>query len=79
MLGRLRMSIEDCEAAYLKLSKRIFQPRHSKFSFQRTTTFYQAEGKFDATLLEKAIKETLTENGYPQDLLLEDLDDSCRW
>jgi hypothetical protein len=73
------MSIEDCEAAYLKLSERIFQPRHSKFSFQRTTTFLQADGKFDATVLEKAIKETLAENGYPQDLLLEDLDDSCRW
>jgi len=79
MLGRLRMSIEDCEAAYLKLSERIFQPRHSKFNFQRTTTFLQADGKFDATVLEKAIQETLVENGYDQDLLLKDLDNTCRW
>ncbi|KUJ11113.1 uncharacterized protein LY89DRAFT_595046 [Mollisia scopiformis] len=69
MLGRLRMSLEECENAYLKLSEQISQPRHSRFSIFRATTFLRADGKFDAAILEEVIKETLAENDFPEDVL----------
>jgi hypothetical protein len=60
MLGRLRMSLDECEKAYLTLSKKIFTPRRSSFQwFGRGMDFLQANGRFDARILEIAMKECI--------------------
>ncbi|OXV07447.1 hypothetical protein Egran_04789 [Elaphomyces granulatus] len=80
MLGRLRMSLDDCEAAYLNISRRIFQPiRHRANKIGQAVDFLQANGKFDAAKLEDCIKEILAELKMDQDMLLkEDDDKACK-
>jgi hypothetical protein len=81
MLGRLRMTIDECEAAYLRLSERIFDPKRSKVNvIGRGIDFLQANGKFDAKALEDAIKETIRDKGLQEDELLQDpdFDPPCR-
>ncbi|KAH6653065.1 acyl transferase/acyl hydrolase/lysophospholipase [Truncatella angustata] len=78
MLGRLRMSLEDCENAYLQLSERIFAPRRQRFNiFGQTKDFLQADGRFDAVILEEAIKDVL--RAYKtEDALLKDEGGPCK-
>lgn len=78
MLGRLRMTLEECQTAYLKLSERIFNPRRAKFNVVgRAKDFLLVNGKFDWMELEEAIKEII---GYklPESTLLQDLDPQCK-
>lgn len=57
-----------------------FSPRHAKINpAQRGFGFYKVDGKFDAAILERVIKETLTEQGLPENALLKDMNDHCRW
>lgn len=75
------MTIDECEAAYLKLSERIFDPKRSKVNvIGRGIDFLQANGKFDAKALEVAIKETIQGMGLEDDELLKDpdFDPPCR-
>ncbi|KAG9196814.1 hypothetical protein G6514_004066, partial [Epicoccum nigrum] len=67
MLGRLRMSVPDCIAAYLKLSERVFRKtRH------RVTVKGQIQGRFDSEELVRAIGEVVKQQGLPEDALLKD-------
>lgn len=67
MLGRLRMSVADCIAAYLKLSERVFRKtRH------RVTVKGQIQGRFDSEELAQAVKEVVAKQGLPEDALLKD-------
>jgi hypothetical protein len=67
MLGRLRMSVADCIAAYLKLSERVFRKtRH------RVTVKGRIQGRFDSDELARAIREALKQQGLPEDALLKD-------
>jgi hypothetical protein len=67
MLGRLRMSVADCIAAYLSLSNRVFQKtRH------RVTVKGQLQGRFDAEELARAVKEIVAKQGLLEDALLKD-------
>ncbi|KAF3214016.1 hypothetical protein TWF106_009370 [Orbilia oligospora] len=59
MLGRLRMSIDECIADWVELSKKIFQPKHRKFNLLRVVDFLKANGRFDAEILEAGIKEII--------------------
>lgn len=60
MLGCLKMSLEDCESAYIDLSKEIFTPRKSNYRLiGRGVDFVNAAGKFDAEVLENAIKKII--------------------
>ncbi|CAE7168497.1 unnamed protein product [Rhizoctonia solani] len=52
MLGRLRMSVSDAIRAYAQLSDQIFSEHKHRWQ----------EGKFKASLLEKAIKEIVANN-----------------
>lgn len=76
MLGRLRMSIEDCESAYLKISERIFQPKRNAHDMVgRGKDFLQANGKFGSGNLEAAIKEIIVDHcEKPENELLQDPD-----
>ena len=74
MLGRLRMSIDDCIKAYLSLSDRVFQKKRSPFTFKG-----KIQGKFDSKELERAVKEVVTAQGLSEDTLLKDAsDDACK-
>jgi retron-type reverse transcriptase len=78
MLGRLRMTLADCEDAYLMLSETIFTPRRSKINlFAQTKDFLQADGKFDAKILERTIKTCISKVG-DEDVLLKDPESSCK-
>ncbi|KAH0562548.1 hypothetical protein GP486_002769 [Trichoglossum hirsutum] len=80
MLGRLRMSLRDCEKAYLQLSERIFNPkRHSLHAFGKAKDFLMANGKFDSQALEDAIKEVVVSIAkMPEGELLQDPEPECK-
>ncbi|KAI9858936.1 MAG: hypothetical protein M1813_007238 [Trichoglossum hirsutum] len=80
MLGRLRMSLDDCQDAYLNLSERIFQPVRSSANVAgRLVDFVQANGKFDASRLEECVKQILKDQGKKEsELLKEDDTDTCK-
>ena len=74
MLGRLRMSINECIDAYLSLSNRVFQKKR-----HRVTTKGNIQGRFDSEELARAVKEVVTAQGQHEDALLKDvLDDACK-
>ena len=74
MLGRLRMSIDECIDAYLSLSDRIFQKKR-----HRVTIKGNIQGRFDSEELERAVKEVVTAQGLSEDTLLKDeSDDACK-
>ena len=78
MLGRLRMTLEECRTAYLKLSEQIFNPRRTKFNVVgRAKDFLLANGKFDWMELEEAIKEIIGHK-LPESTLLQNLDPQCK-
>jgi hypothetical protein len=72
MLGRLRMSIDDCIDAYLLLSDRIFQKKR-----HRVTVKGNIQGRFDSDELERAIKEVVVAQGLPENTLLKDTSDNA--
>ena len=74
MLGRLRMSIDECIDAYLSLSDRIFQKKR-----HRVTVNGKLQGRFDSEALAQAIKEVVAKKGFQEDALLKDVsDDACK-
>lgn len=80
MLGRLRMSLDECETAYLDLSRKIFTPAHHQANIPgRLYDFLQANGKFDSKPLEECIKTILRDHNLPEtELLKEDDQDACK-
>ena len=72
MLGRLRMSIDQCEGAYAMFSQDIFTPRSST-AIGRARDFITAEGKFSTEALETYIKELIDTVGLRASEKLEDL------
>lgn len=83
MLGRLRLSLDECEAAYLELSKTIFTPRRRTPNlFGQAKDFLQVDGRFDSSTLENAIKNEIRKvfpnSTSPEDELLRDLEGDCK-
>lgn len=72
MLGRLRMSIDDCIDAYLSLSDRIFQKKG-----HRVTLKGNIQGRFDSEELARVVKEVMVAQGLHGDALLKDGSDSA--
>lgn len=63
MLGRLRMSVEDCRTAYEKLSKQAFTPLKSKMNvLANLGVFWSAGPTFNVVELERAIISVIEEN-----------------
>lgn len=74
MLGRLKMSIDECIDAYLSLSDRVFQKKR-----HRVKTKGDIQGRFDSEELARAVKEVVTAQELQEDALLKDvLDDACK-
>ena len=81
MLGRLRMTIDECEAAYLELLERIFSPKRLKLNPFRASDFFLVNEKFDSDVLKGAIIDIITRKpGFEQSTLLKDpeLDQQCK-
>jgi hypothetical protein len=68
MLGRLRMTIDECIDAYLSLPDRIFQKKR-----HRVTIKGNIQGRFDSEELARAIKEVVRGKGLQEDALLKDV------
>src|SRR5205814_1267914 len=62
MLGRLRMTVDECIEAYTSLSDRVFEKKA-----HRVTIRGNLQGRFDTTALEDAIKQILKERGLNED------------
>jgi hypothetical protein len=72
MLGRLKMSIDECIGAYLSLSDRIFQKKR-----HRVTVKGDIQGRFDSDELARAVQEVILAQGLPADTLLKDVSESA--
>ncbi len=74
MLGRLKMSIDECIDAYLSLSDRIFQKKRHP-----VTVKGNIQGRFDAEELTRAVKEVVAAQKLKEDALLKDMsNDACK-
>jgi hypothetical protein len=80
MLGRLRMTVDQCRRAYLKLSERIFSPKRSAINvFSQATDFLLANGKFNYRDLEAVMKKVIVEDcGLGADTLLQEEEVRCK-
>jgi patatin-like phospholipase/acyl hydrolase len=80
MLGRLRMSLDECEKKYLQLSEKIFTPARSRGNVVgKGYDLLQANGKFKSEPLESTIQEILVSLRLSVDELLLDNDpESCK-
>lgn len=79
MLGRLRMSLDECQAAYTHLSETIFTPVHNPADPRRLYKYLKASGKFENAPLENSIKSTIWSKQLHEDALLKDRDpDACK-
>lgn len=72
------MSLEDCENGYLEMSKSVFTPRRHKINIPgRTKDFLQANGRFNSSTLESAIRK-FTRDFASEDALLKDERSPCK-
>ena len=69
MLGRLRMTVDECNDAYTSLSDRVFEEKSHRVNIKG-----KLRGRFDAAELERAVKEILAACGIGEDALLKDID-----
>ena len=67
MLGRLKMTIEECIDAYMVLSDNVFRKKR-----HRVTVKGNIQGRFNSKDLEKAVKKIVTIQGLQDDELLKD-------
>ena len=74
MLGRLRMSLQECENAYIMLSEKIFTPNRKDVDPRKIYDFLKANGKFDEKPLETSIKQTVREKTNDENALLREFD-----
>jgi hypothetical protein len=68
MLGRLRMSVEECITAYIQLSSRVFQKKHAlpvKISGK-------IKARYSSEELRRAIEDVVEANHLDKDTLLKD-------
>lgn len=79
MLGRLRMTLDECQSAYMHLSETIFTPIHHPVDPRRLYKYLKASGKFENAPLEDSIKSTIWSKQLHEDALLKDKDpDACK-
>ncbi|KAH7132768.1 acyl transferase/acyl hydrolase/lysophospholipase, partial [Dactylonectria macrodidyma] len=67
MLGRLRMTIDECITAYTSLSDKVFEKKSHRVKING-----QFQSRFDTAALEQAVKQILVDNGHGEDALLQD-------
>lgn len=77
MLGRLKMSVDECIEEYMDLSKEIFDPKDRqiipipiKLQLRGGGSHVHARARYKAEKLEKAIKKVIKKAGLQEDDLL---------
>ncbi|KAH3962123.1 hypothetical protein HBI25_217790 [Parastagonospora nodorum] len=76
MLGRLRMSVEDCIIAYVKLMRRIFERKENRSIM---SALGRVKPRFSAQALSEAIVEVLRASGHsPSESFEEPGDPTCK-
>lgn len=78
MLGRLRMSCEQCETQYLGLSERIFGGRKGKNKASEFIDLLRMKAKFDSAEFEDVIREIIVSANLDKDALLRDPTATCK-
>jgi patatin-like phospholipase/acyl hydrolase len=73
MLGRLRMTVDECIVAYTSLSDKVFEKKSHRVKING-----KLQGRFDAAALEVGIKQILQDRGLGEDELLKDVDAVCK-
>ncbi|KXX75712.1 Kinesin light chain [Madurella mycetomatis] len=73
MLGRLRMTVDECIDAYTSLSDKVFEKKSHRINIKG-----KLQGRFDTDELEQAVKQILAARGLGEDALLKDSDFSCK-
>jgi hypothetical protein len=74
MLGRLRMSVDECIAECTSLADRVFIKKNSIISLTG-----KLQGRYDPGVLGKAVKEIILKNGRDEDeLFWEQGKESCK-
>lgn len=68
MLGRLRMSVEECIDSYTQLASRVFQRRH----VSPVTIGGKMKARYSAEELQHAIEDVVKANNLDKDALLKD-------
>lgn len=71
MLGRLRMTVDDCIDAYTSLSDKVFEKKS-----HQVTVKGKLQGRFDKVELEGAVKQILVDRSFDKDALLKDSPDA---
>ncbi|KAJ6087073.1 hypothetical protein N7467_005987 [Penicillium canescens] len=69
MLGRLRMTVEECIEAYTSLSDQVFEKKSRRFSLK-------VKAKFNTADLEAVAKKIIRDRGFDQETLLQDSSDT---
>ena len=72
MLGRLKLSINECIDAYLLLSDRVFQKKRHRVIMKGNV-----QGRFDSEELERAVKEVVARQEKDGEALLKDLSEGA--
>jgi len=72
MLGRLRMTVDECIVAYTSLSDRVFEKKSHRVNIKG-----KLQG-WDVAELERAIKQILRDRGLNENALLKDVEAPCR-
>jgi len=72
MLGRLRMSIDECINAYLSLSDRVFQKKRHRVAVKGNI-----QGRFDSEELARVVKELVIARELQDDTLLQDISENA--
>jgi len=72
MLGRLRMSIDECIVVFRRISENVFKQSPSTIS--RALSGVLGKPFFDASKLEEEIKELLTTRGIRADAKFHELE-----
>lgn len=80
MLGRLRMTAQQCEDWYIKLMAKVFSKKKYKSGDPRAPyAFLRGNGKFSHAPLIECVQEILDSENLPADQLLrDDADDPCK-
>ena len=74
MLGRLRMTVDDCINAYTSLSDEVFEKKSHRVNING-----KLQGRFDAAELERAVKKILADRGFDENTLFKESPDvSCK-
>ncbi|ORY62120.1 acyl transferase/acyl hydrolase/lysophospholipase [Pseudomassariella vexata] len=79
MLGRLRMSVQECIDAYQSISETVFQPKRSRLNvLGKGKDLWTLEGAFDADELAKAMRDIVVKTGEAADAKMLETDPTCK-